>query len=64
MRTNHYEICEVHPVNHPRRFRFLSTVSHWRAAVTLMRYYHSRGQRTVAFNIDVAIGRWDSHTIA
>ena len=64
MRTHHYEICEVHPVKHPRRFRFVATVSHWKAAVTLMRYYHARKQRTVAFNVDVTFGRWQSQTIA
>ena len=64
MRTHHYEICEVHPVNHPRRFRFVATASHWKAVCTLMRYYRTRGLRTIAFNVDVTFGRWDSHGLA
>ena len=64
MTTDHYEICEVHPINHPRRFRFIATVSHWDAACRLMRYYNRRGTRSIAFNVDVRYGRWDSHTIA
>ncbi len=61
--TDYYEIAEVHPVGHPRRFATLERADDWPQAVKLMRHYEAQSIPTIAFNVDQRFGRWDSHTL-
>ena len=61
--THYYEIAEVHPVGHPRRFATLDRADDWPQAVALMRHYETRCIPAIAFNVDEQFGRWDSHTL-
>ena len=61
--TDYYEIAEVHPVGHPRRFATLDRADDWPQAVGLMRHYEAQCNPAIAFNVDEQFGRWDSYTL-
>ncbi|MDD9983546.1 MAG: hypothetical protein OXU81_19695 [Gammaproteobacteria bacterium] len=61
--TDYYEIAEVHPVGHPRRFATLARADDWPQAVKLMQHYEDQSIPTIAFNVDEHFGRWDSHVL-
>ena len=61
--THYYEIAEVHPVGHPRRFATLQRADDWPRAVKLLGHYEAQSIPAIAFNVDRRFGRWHFHTL-